>query len=103
MSASALQQCRLLRQLLRLSAARHLTQSPSSWLTVAQSHAPCWGQPAPAHMAASRAAVRVLRLAGMPILQQLQLEEALLRATPHNWFIVNDGCSQASIVMGISG
>lgn len=54
-------------------------------------------------MAASRAAVRVLRLAGMPILQQLQLEEALLRATPHNWFIVNDGCSQASIVMGISG
>jgi hypothetical protein len=54
-------------------------------------------------MSAQRPAVRLLRLAGVPILQQLQLEEALLRATHHNWFLINDGTAPASIVMGVSG
>jgi len=47
--------------------------------------------------------VRVLRLAGMPILQQLRLEEALLRADAGNWFLLNDGTPEPAVVMGISG
>lgn len=46
--------------------------------------------------------VNLLRLKGMPILQQLQLEEALLRSDDNNWCLINDGSSPA-IVMGISG
>jgi lipoate-protein ligase A len=38
----------------------------------------------------------------MPIFEQLQLEEALLRADDRNWCLVNEGASPA-IVMGISG
>lgn len=47
--------------------------------------------------------VRVLRLARFPILEQLKLEEALLRATPDNWLLLNDGAPDTTIVMGISG
>ncbi|KAF8057738.1 hypothetical protein HT031_005922 [Scenedesmus sp. PABB004] len=47
--------------------------------------------------------VRLLRLAGLDILRQLQLEEALLRATGANWFLINDGVPSPAIVMGISG
>ncbi|KAI7842817.1 hypothetical protein COHA_003563 [Chlorella ohadii] len=54
-------------------------------------------QPAPGTV------VRLLRLAGFPILRQLQLEEALLRATQHNWFVMNDGTPQPAIVLGVSG
>ena len=38
----------------------------------------------------------------LPILKQLELEEALLRANQENWCIVNEG-SPPAIVMGISG
>ncbi len=38
----------------------------------------------------------------LPILQQLQLEEALLRADDRNWCLINQG-SPPAIVMGISG
>lgn len=38
----------------------------------------------------------------MPIFEQLQLEEALLRTDKRNWCIVNHG-SPSAIVMGISG
>lgn len=51
----------------------------------------------------ARPAVKLLRLIRMPILQQLQLEEALLRATNSNWFLINDGTPQPTVVMGISG
>lgn len=44
----------------------------------------------------------VLHLKNIPILQQLLLEEALLRAHSENWFIINEG-SPPAIVMGISG
>jgi len=54
-------------------------------------------------MAAARHPVKFLRLAAMPILQQLQLEEALLRATSHSWFLMNEGTPEPSIVMGVSG
>ena len=37
----------------------------------------------------------------IPVLQQLQLEEALLRADEENWCLVNCG-SEPSIVMGVS-
>lgn len=47
--------------------------------------------------------MKFLKLAGVPILQQLQLEEALLRATKHNWFLINEGTPQPSVVMGVSG
>ncbi|KAK9826945.1 hypothetical protein WJX74_001262 [Apatococcus lobatus] len=48
-------------------------------------------------------AVRLLRLAGVPILQQLHIEQALLRTDSQNWLVVNDGSSVPAIVMGISG
>lgn len=69
------------------------TAAPTADMTAACAAAAAPGRPV----------VRLLRLAGVPILQQLQLEEALLRATPYNWFIINDGTSQPSIVMGVSG
>ena len=47
--------------------------------------------------------VRLLRLQRLPILRQLQLEEALLRADDGNWFLLNDGTPEPTIVMGISG
>lgn len=47
--------------------------------------------------------MKFLKLAALPILQQLQLEEALLRATSHNWFLINEGTPAPSIVMGVSG
>ena len=49
------------------------------------------------------ATCNLLRLRGYPILQQLRLEEALLRADKANWCIVNDGTPSPAIVMGISG
>jgi lipoate-protein ligase A len=47
--------------------------------------------------------VRVLRLARFPVLEQLRLEEALLRATSQNWLVINDGTPDPTVVMGISG
>lgn len=44
----------------------------------------------------------LLHLKNYPILQQLQIEEALLRADTGNWMILNEG-SPPAIVMGISG
>lgn len=46
--------------------------------------------------------IHVLRLKNVSILEQLQLEEALLRADQRNWCIINEGAPKA-IVMGISG
>lgn len=48
-------------------------------------------------------AIKLLRLQRVPILRQLLLEEALLRADSSNWCIVNSGTSVPAIVMGISG
>lgn len=50
-----------------------------------------------------RPAMQFLRLQGYPILQQLQLEERLLRTTSLNWCLINEGTSPPAIVMGISG
>lgn len=47
--------------------------------------------------------INLLRLKGFPILQQLHLEERLLRTSPHNWCIINDGTIDPTIVMGVSG
>jgi len=46
--------------------------------------------------------IYLLDLGTMPIFDQLQLEEALLRGTSHNYCLVSRGSSKA-IVMGISG
>ena len=46
--------------------------------------------------------LHLIRLTSIPILQQLQWEEALLRADKRNWCLLNHGSSPA-IVMGISG
>ena len=43
----------------------------------------------------------LLHLSGLPIFEQLQLEEALLRADEGNWCLINSGVPPA-IVMGIS-
>lgn len=47
--------------------------------------------------------INLLRLEGVPILQQLHLEERLLRTSSDNWCIINDGTNRPSIVMGVSG
>jgi lipoate-protein ligase A len=44
-----------------------------------------------------------LHLKGWSIYEQLQLEEGLLRADSRNFFILSDGSTHPSIVMGISG
>ncbi|XP_006660155.1 lipoate-protein ligase A [Oryza brachyantha] len=50
-----------------------------------------------------RPLMRLVTMAGAPILQQLHLEERLLRRTGDNWCIINDGTAPATIVMGVSG
>jgi lipoate---protein ligase len=45
---------------------------------------------------------RLLKLNNVAILDQLRLEEALLRASSENWCLINTG-SPPAIVMGISG
>ncbi|KAL6497404.1 hypothetical protein OROGR_029333 [Orobanche gracilis] len=47
--------------------------------------------------------INLLRLKGVPILQQLHLEERLLRISSDNWCIINDGTIDPTIVMGTSG
>ena len=47
--------------------------------------------------------VKLIRTAGLAILEQLRLEEALLRANQSNWCFVNDGAAHTAIVLGISG
>ncbi len=46
--------------------------------------------------------MHILNLKNVPILEQLQIEEALLRADFGNWCLINTGAPPA-IVMGISG
>lgn len=46
--------------------------------------------------------MKILKLNQVPILEQLRIEEALLRADKGNWCLVNTGAPPA-IVMGISG
>ena len=49
------------------------------------------------------ASVRLVRTAGLSVLRQLKLEEALLRADDGNWCLVNDGAAGATAVLGLSG
>lgn len=51
----------------------------------------------------TRPIIRLLRLEKYPLLDQLILEEALFRSHPENWFVLNDGVLEPSIVLGISG
>lgn len=46
--------------------------------------------------------IHLIQLKNVPIFEQLQLEEALLRADERSWCIINRG-SPPAIVMGISG
>ncbi|KAF9626225.1 hypothetical protein IFM89_031352 [Coptis chinensis] len=47
--------------------------------------------------------MNLIKLGGTPILQQLHLEEKLLRTSSLNWCIVNDGTNVPTVVMGMSG
>ncbi|GAB2269997.1 hypothetical protein Dimus_004912 [Dionaea muscipula] len=47
--------------------------------------------------------MNLVRMKGAPILHQLHLEERLLRTSSENWCIINDGTSDPTIVMGVSG
>ena len=47
--------------------------------------------------------MNIVRINRVPILQQLQLEEKLLRTSSDNWCIINDGTPDPTIVMGVSG
>ncbi|EPS67491.1 hypothetical protein M569_07283, partial [Genlisea aurea] len=47
--------------------------------------------------------MNLIRLKGASILQQLHLEERLLRTSLDNWCIINDGTTKPTIVMGVSG
>ncbi|KAM0893750.1 hypothetical protein ACQ4PT_024913 [Festuca glaucescens] len=51
----------------------------------------------------ARPLMRLVTMGGAPIMQQLHLEERLLRRTSDNWCIVNDGAAPPTIVMGVSG
>lgn len=53
--------------------------------------------------AVSKATLNVVRARGMAILDQLRLEEALLRNTKSNWLVINDGAASPAVVLGISG
>ena len=46
--------------------------------------------------------IHLIHLKGCPIFKQLQLEEALLRASDQNFCLINEGTSKPAIVMGIS-
>lgn len=47
--------------------------------------------------------MNLIRMDRVPILQQLHLEEKLLRTSSENWCIINDGTCDPTIVVGISG
>nr|XP_043607337.1 putative lipoate-protein ligase A [Erigeron canadensis] len=47
--------------------------------------------------------MNIVRMKGVPILQQLEIEECLLRTSSDNWCIINDGTDKPNIVMGVSG
>ncbi|MBA0732225.1 hypothetical protein Gogos_016330, partial [Gossypium gossypioides] len=47
--------------------------------------------------------MNLMRFKGLPILQQLHIEEQLLRTSSENWCIVNDGTNDPTIVIGVSG
>jgi hypothetical protein len=47
--------------------------------------------------------MRLVTMGGAPIMQQLHLEERLLRRTSDNWCILNDGTAPPTIFMGVSG
>ncbi|CAL9081962.1 unnamed protein product [Musa textilis] len=47
--------------------------------------------------------MNLLRMTAVPILEQLHLEERLLRTSVDNWCIVNDRTNRPTIVMGVSG
>ncbi|KAK4263708.1 hypothetical protein QN277_029087 [Acacia crassicarpa] len=47
--------------------------------------------------------MKLIRLKGVPILEQLHLEERLLRTSSDNWCLINDGTNSPAIVMGLSG
>ncbi|KAK8970180.1 hypothetical protein KSP40_PGU006442 [Platanthera guangdongensis] len=47
--------------------------------------------------------MNLIRMKGFSILQQLHLEERLLRTFSDNWCLINDGTNHPNIVMGISG
>ena len=47
--------------------------------------------------------MKLIRLKGVPILEQLYLEERLLRTSSDNWCLINDGTNSPAIVMGLSG
>ncbi|KAM7516770.1 hypothetical protein LguiA_006353 [Lonicera macranthoides] len=47
--------------------------------------------------------MNLAKFKGIPILQQLHLEEQLLRTSSDNWCIINDGTNTPAIVMGLSG
>ncbi|OAY60182.1 putative lipoate-protein ligase A [Manihot esculenta] len=47
--------------------------------------------------------MNLVRFKGVSILEQLHLEEKLLRTSSENWCIINDGTNIPTIVMGISG
>ncbi|WCJ29159.1 Biotin/lipoate A/B protein ligase family [Euphorbia peplus] len=47
--------------------------------------------------------MNLVKFKGLPILEQLHLEENLLRTSSENWCIINDGTNLPAIVMGLSG
>lgn len=53
-------------------------------------------------MKTNRPDLSIIRVQNIPIHEQLQLEEALLRTDYRNWCLINEGSPKA-IVMGISG
>lgn len=46
--------------------------------------------------------VQFLRLRGLSIFRQLQIEEALLRTDDRNWCLVNENIKEKAVVLGVS-
>uniref|UniRef100_A0A1D1ZFT6 Lipoate-protein ligase LplJ n=1 Tax=Anthurium amnicola TaxID=1678845 RepID=A0A1D1ZFT6_9ARAE len=47
--------------------------------------------------------MKLVRTTAVPIIQQLHLEERLLRTSSDNWCVINEGTNTPTIVMGVSG
>ncbi|KAM0936180.1 putative biotinyl protein ligase (BPL) and lipoyl protein ligase (LPL), catalytic [Dioscorea sansibarensis] len=47
--------------------------------------------------------MNLILMKSTPILHQLRIEEKLLRSSSENWCIINDGTSDPTVVMGVSG
>ena len=101
-SASTTRRC--CRRLISSTSAARLSPPASASPTTPPLASRLATSPSASSSQSARPILRLLRL-HVPIFQQLQIEEALLRLSPHSYLVVNTQppTTQPSIVLGISG